>query len=447
MKYILAVLACLAVTFIVFYYLNRMAENELPRISMAHGVLIEEGKMVWPEVDYIINVQNRFISIYSDSLSREAKRKAEEIQSTIFSKVDDEVLANALYLDWFIHDLNKNGSSTLYKTNEALRQYYIHNIQTELVLNKPGESWSKGIGSKIKEELIATGLKIFDESVSAPRTYINNCISQGVPIPDQIFDNQWESLGILNDKILDEGTSFSDSDSELRMYLSNDPPGFCLSMTRHDTKEFGNHFDLICFGTESNNACFFESTREGINTEEDLHITELQAGENVFGETCINCHAGENPFIVHPGDPAFIAAAERKGDFFETPPNLNGTDMFTAINVPSWPKNPPPFDNLSLAGTDASQCTTCHNSLNAGRFPNLKEVPSSSELKDAYCNTILSVTLNGSASFDANMPFEDLDNKSDYQAQIDHLLFRCGDTYSGPDSLKIVINNSIGGIQ
>ena len=89
--------------------------------------------------------------------------------------------------------------------------------------------------------------------------------------------------------------------------------------------------------------------------------------------TCSDCHAGENPYIVHPEKAPFIGLSN----------SIASTGWHQPLVDASWPQNPGPT-NLLDAVTSTRTCDGCHTSGSAGRFPEL-----STELR-GYCSAVLS---------------------------------------------------------
>jgi len=278
----------------------------------AHGALFGPEGIIQPDEAYILKIQAQLIKNWEKQLAKTSAGSSKKINRLITKTVKSEVLANALYIDWLTEELQSGKYSTLNSTNNSLRWYYIDHLQEEPRVYTE-KRWYNGIASDLALDLEAQGLKVFAEEYAGDPGYINDCISAGVPIPYKLFDNSWTDLGFL-----DQDIAFNNmATSQIRVHFSNDPPGFCLSVTRLEDPTFGNHFDMICFGIESNNACFFESDRDGLDLAKDHVVADLMPGEdNLVAGACTRCHIGENPFLIHPSDSTFRKAALLKGVFF-----------------------------------------------------------------------------------------------------------------------------------
>ena len=66
-------------------------------------------------------------------------------------------------------------------------------------------------------------------------------------------------------------------------------------------------------------------------------IEDFLSGGNLVNGVCSDCHAGENPFIVHPAGPLNMF------------PDNQPQNWHSPLVKPSWPKNPGPFGLLAQA--------------------------------------------------------------------------------------------------
>ena len=156
------------------------------------------------------------------------------------------------------------------------------------------------------------GVEIPDVPSSGGLEYIESCRAEGVPVPDLLFDesdSRWTNAGYLEESITSpKFDTDPERGIELWVFADEAVPGMCLAVKRKWPSPPGSgHFDLICLGVETNKACFFESRDMDNETNLDsaVDISAIDAGETLFSSPCTRCHAGENPFIVHPLDPAF----------------------------------------------------------------------------------------------------------------------------------------------
>lgn len=400
---------------------NYISIDTDPILAVAHGEIIgSDGKTFNPKADFILAAQEHYIQTVWDSLKRVSPSEGLDIKKTIYSAVNDKTLANALFLDWLLEKVQPKNVAHLTVTNNALRWYYVKNIQKDPILPEGDKEWAKGIKTNIAIELENKGLKMYLPVKSGGAQYRQDCINAGVPIPDQVFSDEWVEMGDIKNTIVESGVR-----RVLKMYVSNDPEGFCLSLNIYEGYASDQvHVDVICFGTQTNNACFFEEEEINLNV-----VTNLSEFRTPFDDgitVCTSCHAGENAFIVHPSDSAFINAAKLKGEFFGTGENLMGTGWYNPLVPNNWPKNPGPMTNLETVptGSDGKKCTICHSASGpGGRFPDMSD----SDFKngDAYC-WIFDHTIGAYSNFEATMPMDDIANIGKYLNDINFLREECG---------------------
>lgn len=397
---------------------NYLSIDSDPILAIAHGEIIGlDGNTIDPKADFILAAQEHYIQTTWDSLKKVSPSLGLEIKNAIYNAVDDKTLANALFLDWLLEKVQPKNVAHLTVTNNALRWYYVKNIQKDPILPEGDKEWAKGIEANIAIELENKGIKMYLPVSSGGVQYRQDCIDAGVPIPDQVFSDEWEVMGAIENKIV-----MSNRRRVLKMYVSNDPKGFCLSLSSYEVEQGSSqgHLDVICFGTQTNNACFFE---EEMNLDVVTDFSELGTPFGGSIGVCTSCHAGENAFIVHPKDTAFINAAELKGEFFGTGKNLMGTGWYKAIVPTNWPKNPGPMTILETVpvGPNGKKCTICHSAIGpGGRFPDMSD----SDLS-FYCN-IFDHTIGTYSNFEATMPLDDLSNIGKYLNDINFIRAECG---------------------
>ena len=187
--------------------------------------------------------------------------------------------------------------------------------------------------------------------------YLQQCRAAGVPIPPNWGDSRWgKPVGNLTIK-------FVKQPERAIAYRYNNPEGTCVALTRNKEGEDQYSFiDIICLGHNSFNACFFE--REGDRLDAKPSIAEFGTPYTIY-EPCTECHAGENPFIVHPGT------------VIDDPANRS-PEWYRPIVPSAWPQNPGPLTLLEQVPINAlppdndRSCLECHVQSIAGRFPHIR---------------------------------------------------------------------------
>lgn len=237
------------------------------------------------------------------------------------------------------------------------------------------------------------------------QAYIDECAAAGVPIPPSInvLDPNgvtgWKSQGFIP-----QSEQFIvGSPAELRSWKSASPEGMCYALPRYSdaSKTVVNFDGVICLGKQTSNVCFWDNQKavnpaSGVSTTFSYGAGEVipigvpstpggkyQGGgkeiefNNVAG-ICTDCHAGENPFIVHPETNLGSSLWKQLS---AAPQNLptKGVNRYVPHVAPSWPQN-----TLSqVKETMPGSCQGCHVKASAGRLPHL------SNLLGGYCFTIL----------------------------------------------------------
>ena len=109
---------------------NYLSIDSDPILAIAHGEIIGiDGNTIDPKADFILAAQEHYIQTTWDSLKKVSPSLGLEIKNAIYNAVDDKTLANALFLDWLLEKVQPKNVAHLTVTNNALRWYYVKNIQ------------------------------------------------------------------------------------------------------------------------------------------------------------------------------------------------------------------------------------------------------------------------------------------------------------------------------
>ncbi len=222
--------------------------------------------------------------------------------------------------------------------------------------------------------------------------YLALCRKQGVPpppdweAPNGMSRGDWDFEGNLETNFLTLGDP-----TEVWSFRSSSPEGVCIALPRFDDDDWIGANGIICLGTETGNACFYD--RADLDANQSYGIDEFQAGDDLMGGgVCSDCHAGENPYVVHPSEPLNLGAAIRS-PIWHVP-----------LVKPSWPKNPGPSNILDLIDLPAgqSECKECHVAGFAGRFPDVNALNLATPVSSnnplglsGYCRRVMEGALNG----------------------------------------------------
>jgi hypothetical protein len=246
--------------------------------------------------------------------------------------------------------------------------------------------------------------KVFLITANSGEAYIRECAAAGVPTPPPI--GQLDPAGLTGWKrrgfIPTSAQFIVGTPAEVRTFES--PEGMCIALPRYTDGELTTvQLDgVICLSRTSSSVCFWDNQMGGAGFEftsgtripigvPDLAINpagQYQAGgaEIEFGSglVCTDCHAGENPYIIHPDvylteTPVLGAPTTVKmGDLGPALPTF-APNRYVPIVGATWPQNA-----VSLAASSTpGVCRGCHVKREAGRLPHL-----SNELP-MYCDTVL----------------------------------------------------------
>lgn len=325
---------------------------------------------------YLTKIQVEIKKSRDSILLKTLKQK----HSLIYSLVEDRILANALFLDeLYANSKSKNASLTAMALS-GLRRYYINNFAKLDFTLKEG-LFTKGIHPDIAKRLEKEGnITVFLKTNAGGAAYIEECRDAGVPIPPPMYASPWVNRGFFENEFISDPLA-----PELWFYESRDPEGACLALPRYNGKDGkkAKLLGLICLGKESSNACFWDNPNQvEFDRDVPVSIDQFVGGADLDANnqgTCTACHAGENPFIVHPDKSAFAGLT----------PSLMANDWYDPLVHPSWPENPGPTTILDSI-TSESRCDSCHYQGFAGRFPDVSDPAIS-----AYCSAVLETSVFG----------------------------------------------------
>ena len=274
--------------------------------------------------------------------------------------------------------------------------------------------WGKGLSPAVARRLERKlGIKVLALTNAAGEDYCRECEAAGVPVPDFMFGDEWRFVGEVQDEFLSPNMR-----AELWIHESQSPPGVCLALPRFEAgSDKASLFGVICLGTQSSKACFFDNPRGKffqrgvrIDFKEFVGGTDLVAnGQGV----CSDCHAGENPYVVHPEKPAFASVIGE----------LRPMAWHDPLVDASWPQNPGPTNQLD-AVPSPGRCDSCHRVGSAGRFPEV-----SNQLSN-YCSVVLGTAAGTSTRHTMPMPVATTD-RTLFLDHISSLMASCDAPPSG----------------
>ena len=243
--------------------------------------------------------------------------------------------------------------------------------------------------------------------------YLDQCdqASNSVPKPPTInvMDQVNGTTGWKTEGLIPKNKQFiTGTPAEIRSFTSS--KGVCIALPRYtdDSKTVVMLDGVICLSRTTSKVCIWDNQKfdpvtmkpKGFSfgaTEQvpigvltpAINATKFQSGgaglENGTGGVCTDCHAGENPYIIHPD--VVIAPGKTMADLRTTLPMMP-PQRYDPLVAASWPQNALSHAEALVPGA----CVGCHRqgATRAGRFPHLSTALNGTvDDPSGYCNTIL----------------------------------------------------------
>ncbi|HEX3107950.1 MAG TPA: hypothetical protein VHU41_02570, partial [Thermoanaerobaculia bacterium] len=316
-------------------------------------------------------------------------------------------------LEWLVANGAKIDPRTIGKLN-SLKFELQWKLPTEPTLVTPRDEEFK-VDPSIEQKLRSLAPHnpvVFLSTMNTGAAYVSECMANQVPIPPSInvIDDVNATAGWKRVGYIPAASQFIvGSPAQVRVYHSTSPEGMCVALPRYNASMTQVDLDgVICLSQVTSKVCFWDNQMatppsSGNGVTFSFGPTEVipigvpstpggryQGGgrEIEFGATggvCTDCHAGENPYIIHPklalpatptgsGGPLMSTIGVFGPDDLEFAPN-----RYDPIVGASWPQN----DKSMTPSYVPPPCLGCHTQGDAGRFPHLSTVYS------GYCGLIL----------------------------------------------------------
>lgn len=332
----------------------------------------------------------------------------------------DKLVAQNALLGWIVENIPaaQRNPRTIGKLN-LLRS----KLQTDLGSLRGGGVKTFEPATALKERLKPPGFGtgggiVFLSTIKSGQAYIDECALADVPIPPTINlldpngTNGWKTQGFIpRPQQFIVGTP-----AEVRTYETS--KGMCIALPRYDETDGNPNTNetataildgVICLSKITSKVCFWDNQKNNMafdvpaGQQIPIGLANLtidpqgryQAGgaeiEAGAGGICTDCHAGENPYIVHPD--ADLGNGLLFGDLENTLP-MFGPQRYIPIVGGSWPQNTLSMNFKYVPGT----CEGCHTQGGAGRIPHLYDDPNVLDEPDSlvgYCGTILAQAVSG----------------------------------------------------
>ena len=269
------------------------------------------------------------------------------------------LVVDALVLDWLIRRVNPPDAGRLLGINYHLKQAV------------RSDQLPKALRTRIARAGLVPRLRTpSGAALVTPATgqaYKGLCQQNGVPIPPDWGTSAWVKQGNLSSVFISNNLQ-----AEVYTYKSSNPEGMSVALPRFN----GNTISLlgiISIGKQSGNVCFWDNQtgnplspqffpQRGQVVPIDMFAGGASLNPNVGGR-CSSCHAGENPYIIHPATVLGQLKASGLPTF---------ADRYYEPFIPAgFPENPVPVP-ITAGPASSGSCSGCHfQGGPGGRFPEL----------------------------------------------------------------------------
>lgn len=366
-----------------------------PIAYTGHGAMFDQnGREVEPTLAFIRETQAWYRKFLLEKVSREQRAQFDKMENRVTAgfSLDAQMrlLVNAHLLEWLINRADVRDRDRLLGKNNVMKFALAWKLPEKAGGARFPRSLERvSLPPEILQRLrtepaVQDGppLALFS-TTPAGQAYRNLCIASGVPIPPD-----WGTSGWVNQGPLSQSDVFISANllADVYTYQSTSPPGMCIALPRYNTGNTIQLLGVICLakgGTPSttanpltSKACFFDNVINGntFNPQVGAFVSFDQfGGATEVSDVCSNCHAGENPYVIHPA--TVLGTLQGLGL-----PTF-GDEWYEPIGAPGWPQNPGPMPSPGA-------CATCHVAGGSARqFPHLSTDFNSS--LGGYCKTIL----------------------------------------------------------
>ncbi|MBP1850277.1 hypothetical protein [Rhizobium halophytocola] len=354
---------------------RRAVDQTDPIAFAAYGKLFDaRGKQIEVTPEFMRRALDFYIERFSVSAARSARAALDDRRGKIAEAFgDDDMVQKFLLLEFLSNSLTGPEQARLEVRSHVLRRQWYEGLFGIERYRKEVDARTN-LPFTVKDAAERLGM-LTKATTASGREYLAECRKAEVPIPPDWGSSQWKHVGDLTTNFLGLGNP-----AEVWRWDSASPKGLCVALPRVSGSNI-SALGIICLGTQSSNACFFDAANVPVGDKKP--ISDFLGGADLFNGVCTDCHAGENPYVVHPGGP------------LDMRPDNHAVNFYTPLIKPSWPQNPGPFSLLGMVPINPlppvsdSSCLTCHSQGDAGRFPDILALNAWAGGESSYCRTIL----------------------------------------------------------
>jgi hypothetical protein len=356
-----------------------------PISYIGHGAIFgPDGSEISPTNSFLAQATKWYIDTLYKNLAPELQSEFSSVRNTVTNglHLDEQsnLIINTSLIDWLLDRSNLKNADQIRGKNRLLKKILKNKLTDHNSVFFPRGIEAFVVQPKLLDRLakingVQQNINIapFAVTTKGGELYRAECAAAGVPTPPDFGPGTgWNSQGIINkrDLIIVRG-----NDAEVLTWVSTNPAGMCIALPRFNLDRTVEADGVICMGKTTSKVCFWDNQiKDG---EGDSAIFTFPLGSpqpfnkwaggadlrGGVGGVCSDCHAGENPYIIH-------------GSILESLSNTLPTfsdnwydPIVRAGDETPWPENPGPMDS-------PSRCSTCHGSAelpgDAGRLPRLK---------------------------------------------------------------------------
>jgi hypothetical protein len=357
------------------------------------------GNEITPSLEFIAGATQWYITELSKNLPAEQRTELEALRSSLSDglSIDDQakLVVNTTIIEWLLERAPKELADRVRPKNNAMKALLRRRLSKAVGTSQLNTADEYTLQEELAARLAAvrknniakrktSNPSFFAETINEGAKYRAECVSKGVPIPPDFGPkSEWINSGTIKQRDLFIVREWK---ADVLTYTSTKPKGICIALPRYDEKNVVQLDGVICLGLETSNVCFFDNqTGPGRDDVFTFDLGSAQpfskwaGGTALFasnGGVCTDCHAGENPFIIH-GD----VLDNVRRNYVIMPPNQYEPIVRGRDGSITWPQNvgaiEPPLT-----------CSLCHGEPDepfseGGRLPKL------SQKLPNYCRTIL----------------------------------------------------------
>ncbi|HEY7617775.1 MAG TPA: hypothetical protein VH744_13300, partial [Terriglobales bacterium] len=384
-----------------------LADDREPIAFVGHGAFFDQnGKQIVPTPEFLTSAlawyRTKLLSQLAPEKRSEFEAKERQAAQGLQLEGQSRLVFDARMIDWLLANTDESeDTSGIEGKLNAVKYALEWELPESDDLNVPHYEKRFRLAPQLLERLeifgsAESGVQLLSATTASGAAYVAECMANDVPIPPPIGQldpaglNGWKSQGSL------PGTEqfIVGTQAEVMTYQSSAPEGMCIALPRSSAASPSTIIldGVICLGKVSSKVCFWDNQmqQDGFsfpagtvipigspNLEINPAGQYMAGGAELFqgsGGVCTDCHAGNNPYVIHPGTTLGL-------------PNLAGLplvgqDFYDPLVHPAWPQNPGPINSPGV-------CATCHvTGGQGGGFPAI-----STELGD-YCLNVLSNAIN-----------------------------------------------------